>query len=181
MFGALTLPLGCPKADAEPEAKPWHVERGEISFYADSLAGNPTANGERYDPSKATCAHRTLPFGTVLKIAVQPAQPTHTADAGAHKASAEPLAATCTVNDRGPYAKDRILDVTSSLAKRLGFHKRGHVEVTLTSVGPRPGAADVAPGQAPAKKKRNVSKTDDGKPDKRKTDERKTDDGKPEH
>ncbi len=119
-------------ADAKPKAaaKPWHNERGEISFYADMLAGNKTASGEVYDPKKATCAHRTLPFGTTLKITVGKGKQKKTA--------------TCRVNDRGPFAKNRVLDVSSSLARTLGFHQRGHVHAALESVGPRPARGDAA-------------------------------------
>jgi rare lipoprotein A len=125
-LAALSLLLAS-HVGAEPKkanTKPWHVETGEISFYADMLAGRKTASGEVYDPKQATCAHRTLPFGTVLRVTV-----------GRGKAK---RTATCRVNDRGPFAKGRVLDVSSSLARTLGFHRRGHVVATLTSVGPRP-------------------------------------------
>lgn len=94
------------------------VGEGEISFYADSLAGSETANGETYDPSAATCAHRKLPFGTEVHI--------ERLDTGAK--------ATCVVNDRGPYADDRILDVSMAVAKALDFVDKGAVQARLSAV-----------------------------------------------
>ncbi len=88
-----------------------------ISYYADSLAGNRMANGAPYNPDKATCAHRTHPFGTELSI---------TLDATGETAS-------CVVSDRGPFVKGRIVDVSKSIARSLGLVKLGvakaHVEV----------------------------------------------------
>lgn len=125
VMGLCVMAVGCTDANAKnDDAKPWHVEKGEISFYADSLAGNPTANGEKFDPKQATCAHRTLPFGTTLKITIGEGD--------------KAVSATCRVNDRGPYAKDRVLDVSSSLAETLGFKQQGHADAILTSVGPQP-------------------------------------------
>lgn len=98
------------------------VGTGEISFYADSLAGNKTASGEPYDPKAKTCAHRKLPFGTEVHI--------ERLDTGAK--------ATCVVNDRGPYAKDRILDVSKAVAEELDFVKKGAVKAKLTAARPAP-------------------------------------------
>ena len=85
------------------------ASEGGASFYHDSLAGRTTANGEKYDPDEATCAHRTLPFGTLLVIE----------DVATGKK------ARCRVNDRGPYADGRILDVSKRVAKDLGMIDRG--------------------------------------------------------
>lgn len=80
-------------------------ETGIASHYADSLAGRPTASGEPYDPQEKTCAHRTLALGTVVEV--------HTLRTG--------RTARCRVNDRGPYAKDRVLDVSRKVAEELGM------------------------------------------------------------
>lgn len=92
------------------------VATGEISFYADSLAGERTASGARYDPGSQTCAHRELPFGTKVYI--------ERLDTGA--------TATCVVNDRGPYAKDRILDVSKAVAESLDLVEAGATEARLS-------------------------------------------------
>jgi len=105
--------LGCAKKTAQGPA-----EIGEISYYADTLAGNKTASGEIYDPKASSCAHPKLPFGTELRIEL----------IGSNKKAA------CTVNDRGPYAKDRILDVSRAVAERLGIIKKGVAQAKLTIV-----------------------------------------------
>ncbi len=90
-------------------------QTGEISYYSDALAGNLTASGEIYDPSKDTCAHPTLAFGTDLEI----------------RELVKFRTAKCRVNDRGPFAKGRILDVSRAVATRLGFLEAGHVNAEL--------------------------------------------------
>jgi rare lipoprotein A len=95
-----------------PEGEyPW--EEGMASFYADSLAGNKTASGERYRIDRRTCAHRTLPFGTVLEIT----------------APSTGQSTTCRVNDRGPFAKQRVLDVSKKCARELGMVDAGVLRV----------------------------------------------------
>jgi rare lipoprotein A len=104
-------------ADEEPPDGPppegedtW--EEGMASFYADSLAGNRTASGERYRIDRRTCAHRTLPFGTVLEVSASNGRTT-----------------TCRVNYRGPFAKGRVLDVSKKCAKELGMIAAGVLRV----------------------------------------------------
>jgi rare lipoprotein A (peptidoglycan hydrolase) len=88
--------------------------KGGISYYADSLAGNKMANGKPYQPSEATCAHRSYPFGTRLRIEVD--------GATAH----------CTVTDRGPFVSGRILDVSKAVARQLGLIAKGVATGTIT-------------------------------------------------
>ena len=83
-------------------------ELGEISFYHASLAGNKTANGEVYDHEAMTAAHRTLPFGTMVNVE--------------HDGQSVQLR----VNDRGPFAKSRILDVSGRAARELKLVNKGH-------------------------------------------------------
>lgn len=94
---------------------------GLASYYSDSLAGHTTANGEVYDPQRATCAHRTLPFGTWLRVT--------RVDTGVH--------ATCRVNDRGPFKRGRVVDVSRRVAQALGLTVVGVAQVRLQVV-PRP-------------------------------------------
>ena len=101
---------------SEPEpstAEP--AEQGVASYYADSLAGHKTANGERYRPELATCAHRTHRFGTRLVVT----------------AVGSGRTAECRVNDRGPWVKGRVLDVSKSVAKELGMIGPGVLEVRI--------------------------------------------------
>jgi rare lipoprotein A len=101
-------------ADGPPPEQgdtPW--EEGMASFYADMLAGNRTANGERYRIDRRTCAHRTLPFGTILEIT----------------APSTGKSTTCRVNDRGPFAKQRVLDVSKKCARELDMIDAGVLRV----------------------------------------------------
>jgi rare lipoprotein A len=89
---------------------------GTASYYADSLAGHKMANGEAYDPSRPTMAHRTLPFGTVVRVV--------RISTGA--------TVVVQVTDRGPFGKrQRIADVSREAARRLGMLRDGVVDVRL--------------------------------------------------
>lgn len=94
------------------------VERGVASYYSDSLAGNTTANGERYDPSARTAAHRTLRFGTRVRVTREDGR------------SVE----VC-VNDRGPFVRGRIIDLSRSAAEAIGMIRSGISEVTVRVLG----------------------------------------------
>ena len=89
---------------------------GSATYYADSLAGNKTASGEVYRPAGFTAAHKTLPFGTVLRVVrSDTARQTYV-----------------TVNDRGPFAgSDRIIDLSRAAASELEMLKAGVVPVTV--------------------------------------------------
>lgn len=91
------------------------VKRGAASFYADRFAGRKTANGERYDPEAYTAAHRTLPFGSIVRVVHE-------------KTGAWVLVR---VNDRGPYAKGRILDLSKQAARRLSMLHEGVTRIRL--------------------------------------------------
>jgi rare lipoprotein A len=92
------------------------TEEGTASYYGDSLDGNPTASGEPYDKDAMTAAHRTLPFGTkvsVINLANQ-------------------KVAVVRINDRGPHAKSRIIDVSGAAAKKLGLLDSGTAKVRIS-------------------------------------------------
>jgi rare lipoprotein A len=87
---------------------------GVASYYGDEFAGRSTANGERYDPNAYTAAHRTLPFGTIVRVTRQ-----STGDW-----------VLVRINDRGPYGKrKRILDLSKQAARRLGMLHDGIAKV----------------------------------------------------
>ena len=100
------------------------VERGMASWYGPGFHGNKTANGERYDMYALTAAHRTLPLGSVAIV--------HSLASGRH--------VTVRINDRGPFAKGRILDLSLAGAQALGMTGNGTDRVELQVVGydPRP-------------------------------------------
>jgi len=89
--------------------------QGQASYYADSLQGNKTASGEPYDKNAMTAAHRTLDFGTMVKVTYLKTGKT----------------VIVKINDRGPHAKGRIIDLSGAAAERIGLIQDGHGEVTL--------------------------------------------------
>jgi len=98
------------------------VESGKIAWYGRKFAGRRTANGEHFNPDALTMAHKTLPFGTLVKI-TNPA----------NKKSV-----TVRVNDRGPTQADRIGDVSLAAARALGMVRSGVTNVELEVVGKAP-------------------------------------------
>jgi hypothetical protein len=95
---------------------------GVASWYGAEFAGRPTANGEIYDPSQMTAAHRTLPFGTFVRV-------TNTNNG---------LYAVVRINDRGPFAKGRIIDVSRAAAEVLGMVGPGTAQVRLELISNEP-------------------------------------------
>lgn len=89
-------------------------QMGRASYYADRLAGRRTAAGEPYDPGAYTAAHRTLPLGTFV-----------------HVARADGRSVVVRINDRGPYAHGRIIDLSRRAATDLGMVRAGVVDVAL--------------------------------------------------
>jgi rare lipoprotein A len=93
------------------------------TYYANRFSGRRTANGERYNPRAMTAAHRTLPFGTVLRVT-------------RIDSSGEPVGrpVVVRVNDRGPYASGRIIDLSLAAAKQLDMLRAGVVRVRVEIV-----------------------------------------------
>lgn len=110
--------------DHFPDYPVGFVERGMASWYGPGFHGNKTANGERYDMYALTAAHRTLPLGSVAVV--------HSLTSGHH--------VKVRINDRGPFAKGRILDLSLAGARALGMTGNGTDRVELRVVGyePRP-------------------------------------------
>lgn len=103
-----------PTAEAEVEKYNFSQE-GNASYYANVLSGEPTASGEAYHPDSLTAAHRHLPLGTeILVINPQTQQQI-----------------LLRVNDRGPYHKERMLDVSRRAADSLGFLEEGVEKVII--------------------------------------------------
>lgn len=88
---------------------------GMASFYGDEFQGRLTSNGEVFDQTLLTAAHRSLPFGTLLKV-------TNLRNG---------RAVTVRVNDRGPFAPGRILDLSRSAAERLDMVRDGVARVSI--------------------------------------------------
>jgi len=107
-------------------AKPGQIENGIASYYHDSLHGNKTASGQIYDKNKISAAHKSLPLGTRVRVT----------DLRTGKSI------EARVNDRGPFVKGRIIDLSRQAAKELGLLKKGitKVKVEVLSVPGRRGA-----------------------------------------
>lgn len=99
------------------------VQTGKASFYADKFDGSPTASGEKYRKNKLTGAHKTLPFGTKVRVTNV-----------ANNESVE-----VTINDRGPWVEGRIIDVSRAAAEKLGFVNKGVADVKLEVLDPGDG------------------------------------------
>ena len=91
------------------------LARGKASWYGPRFHGRRTANGERYDMHAFTAAHKTLPFGTRLRV-----RSVHTGKE-----------VVVRINDRGPYKHQRIIDLSRAAMVALGTLERGVTEVEL--------------------------------------------------
>lgn len=89
---------------------------GLASFYGAGLHGRPTANGERFDKEQLTAAHRTLPFGTCVRVL----------------SISTGRTVDVRINDRGPFVGDRLIDVSEAAARELGMISAGVGRVRLT-------------------------------------------------
>lgn len=108
---------GCARAAAPPApVAPGWREEGVASWYGDPFHGRLTASGEVYDMDGMTAAHRTLPFGTLVRV--------ENLDNG--------RSVELTVNDRGPFARGRVLDVSRRGAEVLGMIGPGTARVRIT-------------------------------------------------
>jgi rare lipoprotein A len=107
-------------------AQPGLVQTGIASYYHDSLHGNRTASGQIYDKNKMSAAHKTLPLGSRVRVT----------DRRTGKSI------VVQVNDRGPFVKGRVIDLSRRAAKELGIIQRGitPVKVEVLSVAGRRGA-----------------------------------------
>lgn len=114
----LALLAGCagtPGGDFAEVGRDPAIQTGLASYYAHRYHGRPTASGEAYDEQAMTAAHRTLPFGTRIKVT----------------SLASGRSVTLRVNDRGPFVEGRIVDVSRKAADRLDMVTAGVVKVRL--------------------------------------------------
>jgi rare lipoprotein A len=122
---ALALSMATPAAAASRKAAPHRAQVGEASYYGPHHAGKPTASGAPMDPSKMIAASKTLPLGTTAKVT--------------HLETGKSVAVT--VIDRGPYADDRIIDLSTKAAGRLEMKEDGVAPVKVEPLSiPKAGA-----------------------------------------
>lgn len=100
----------------EPKYDPNYSEEGIASWYGPGFHGRMTASGEEFDTAEMTCAHRTLPMPSLLRV--------ENLDNG--------RTAVVRVNDRGPFAKNRIIDLSSAAAEKLGVKATGTARVKVS-------------------------------------------------
>jgi rare lipoprotein A len=91
------------------------IQDGVASYYAEEFDGRKTSSGETYNMNDLTAAHQTLPFGTIVKVT--------------NKATGRSV--TVRINDRGPFLKDRIIDLSRGAAEKIGMIGPGTAEVHL--------------------------------------------------
>lgn len=111
LFPVLALAL------SEPAQADGFKQCGKASWYK---LGGKTASGEKADPNGLTAAHRTLPFGTIVEV-------TNLSNGKSVKVR---------INDRGPFAKGRVIDVTLAAARELGFVNKGVTRVEVSGTSP---------------------------------------------
>ncbi|MBV1918311.1 MAG: septal ring lytic transglycosylase RlpA family protein [Sphingomonadaceae bacterium] len=88
---------------------------GNASYYGARFAGRLTANGETFDPAKLTAAHRTLPFGSRVKVT--------------NRRNGRTVIVR--INDRGPFFGNRVIDLSREAARQIGLIRQGHGPVEL--------------------------------------------------
>lgn len=109
-------PEGAERAAVTPSAPlEAALGRGSASYYAATFHGRRTASGEAFDNRAMTAAHRTLPFGTMVRVT--------NPRTGA--------SVVVRINDRGPFTKGRLIDVSRAAAEQLGIVRAGHGQVAL--------------------------------------------------
>ncbi|WMX15829.1 MULTISPECIES: septal ring lytic transglycosylase RlpA family protein [unclassified Aureispira] len=122
------------------------VEKGLASYYDDSFHGRKTASGEKYDKNQLTAAHKTLPFGTKVKV----------------KNPANGKSVNVVINDRGPYIKGRVIEISKKAAQQIDLVKVNVAPVEITVIsGPdnKPTVAAKSTNEKPvAKPVQNTTK-----------------------
>jgi rare lipoprotein A len=94
------------------------TQKGKVSYYANKFHGRKTASGKRFDNTKFTCAHKTLPFGTFLKI-INPL---------------DGRFVIVEVIDRGPYIGKRVVDLSRMAFSKIGDLDKGVMTVTIEKI-----------------------------------------------
>ena len=109
--------ISCSRKTSTPESA---VQSGVASWYGHPFHGRMTANGEIYDMEMMTAAHRTLPFGTVLRV----------------QGSDNGKTTEVRINDRGPFVKDRIIDLSHAAARAISMPGIANVRLQVIHTPP---------------------------------------------
>ncbi|MCD7059101.1 septal ring lytic transglycosylase RlpA family protein [Pelagibacterium xiamenense] len=116
---AWALPLYSPAASAAEPSQIVQTVNGVASWYGGRFHGRLTANGERYNMYALTAAHRSLPFGTQVRVT------NHT----------NGRSVIVRINDRGPYVGNRVIDLSQQAATEIGMVNAGVANVTIDILG----------------------------------------------
>ncbi len=103
------------KTHQDAAGKPSFEQKGEASWYGPGFHGEETASGETFNQHQMTAAHPTLPLGTKAEVT--------NVETG--------KSVEVTINDRGPYAENRVIDLSKAAAKKLGMTHEGTAEVKI--------------------------------------------------
>jgi rare lipoprotein A len=114
-----TLIASCAPYHAQKGATSFR-QQGQASWYGPGFQGRKTASGERFNTGAMTAAHRTLPFGTTVRV-------TNLSNG---------KSALVRINDRGPFAHGRIIDLSKAAAREVGLLGAGTAAVEIRAVGP---------------------------------------------
>lgn len=119
---SLAVALASSKSAAEPApSAPAPARRGQVgiaSFYGGAFHGRPTASGETFDQTRLTAAHPSLEFGTRVRVTNLENR----------------RAVVVTVNDRGPFVRGRVIDLSTRAARALGFIEEGTARVRIQRI-----------------------------------------------
>jgi len=118
LCAALVL-MALTAACASPTSGTRGTQTGIASWYGPGFHGKTTASGQRYDMYAMTAAHKTLPFGTRVRVTNLQNR----------------RSVVLTINDRGPFVAGRIVDVSKRAAQTLGFERQGKAKVSLQVLG----------------------------------------------
>jgi len=120
LLGLLALFAGCTGRQADTAGSPGGpVETGKASWYGTQHHGKRTASGEPFDQHALTAAHRTLPFGTRVKVTNLNNQ----------------RSVVVRINDRGPFRRGRVIDLSRAAAEQLDLIRTGVAPVRLEPLG----------------------------------------------
>lgn len=115
-----TILLGAAQAHAGSlKEQSGSIQAGMASYYHDRFHGRRTASGSRYDKHDFSAAHKTLPLGTQVRVT----------DARSGKS------VVVRINDRGPYARGRVIDLSRAAAREIGLTRKGVAKVKLEVLG----------------------------------------------
>jgi rare lipoprotein A len=101
--------------DAQARVAPGHTQAGVASYYHDRFHGRKTASGARYNKNSLSAAHKSLPLGSKVKVT----------DSRTGKS------VVVKINDRGPFVKGRVIDLSRAAAQQIGLTKKGLAKVKV--------------------------------------------------